>query len=123
MKAIDTPLGTYRWVENWITIPDSSLGSENGRTHGVAVLSSGEIVIFQQANPAVLFFSPEGDLLRAWGDFPGAHGLTVVIEEGQERLWATWMQMLPILRRQRAEPGYFYTPRIPSSAASGTTFA
>jgi len=86
---LDTPLGKFRWIENWITIPDSPLGKINGRTHGIVVLKSGEIVIFHQANPAVLFYSPEGDLLRSWGDYPGAHGLTLVEENGVEHLWLT----------------------------------
>lgn len=84
---IDTPLGTYRWIENWITIPTSPLGQTNGRTHGVAVTKSGDIVIFHQADPAVLIYSPEGELRNAWGAFPGAHGLTIVNEDGADYLW------------------------------------
>ena len=87
--TIETPFGNYRWIENWITIPDSPLGRTNGRTHGVAVLKSGEIVVFHQADPAVLFYSPAGELLRSWGCFPGAHGLTLVEENGAEYLWLT----------------------------------
>jgi hypothetical protein len=88
-KTLETPVGNYRWIENWITIPDSPLGRTNGRTHGVAVLKSGEIVVFHQADPAVLFYSPDGTLLRSWGSFPGAHGLTLVEENGVEYLWLT----------------------------------
>jgi len=84
---IETPLGTYRWIENWITIPDSPLGLENGRTHGIAVTRGGNVVIFHQANPAVLIYSPEGKLLDSWGNYPGAHGLTLVEEDGVEYLW------------------------------------
>lgn len=29
-------------------------------------------------------------------------------------LWATWQTILPIMRRQRAEPGYVYRPPLPS---------
>ena len=87
--TLDTPIGTYRWIENWITIPDSPLGRTNGRTHGVAALKSGEIVVFHQADPAVFFYSPDGKLLRSWGSFPGAHGLTLVEENGVEYLWLT----------------------------------
>ena len=84
---LKTALGNYRWIENWITIPDSPQGKINGRTHGIAVLKSGEVVVFHQADPAVLFYSPEGRLLRSWGNFPGAHGLTVTEENGVEFLW------------------------------------
>lgn len=34
-------------------------------------------------------------------------------------LWATWKEMIPILKRQRVEPGYCHTPRIPGGTASG----
>ena len=84
---IQTELGPYRWIEDWITIPESRFSETKGRTHGVAVLKNGEIVIFHQADPALLFYSPEGELIRKWGNFPGAHALTVIEEEGRELLW------------------------------------
>lgn len=33
-------------------------------------------------------------------------------------LFAVWREMLPILRRQREEPGWFFTPQIPQPAAT-----
>lgn len=87
--TLETPVGKFRWIENWITIPESPVGRTNGRSHGVAVLKTGEIVVFHQADPAVLFYSPGGKLLRSWGSFPGAHGLTLVEENGVEFLWLT----------------------------------
>ena len=84
---IATPLGTYRWIEDWIKIPDPAATGNNGRTHGVAVTRDGRIVIFHQADPAVLIYSPAGELLNSWGEFPGAHGLTLVEEDGVELLW------------------------------------
>ena len=33
-------------------------------------------------------------------------------------LWATWREMLPILRRQRSEPTYFHTPPVPQNEGS-----
>jgi len=86
---LQTPLGSYRWIENWITIPESPLGKTNGRTHGAAVARDGRIIIFHQADPAILLYSPEGELLASWGSFPGAHGLTLVEEDGEEFLWLT----------------------------------
>jgi DNA-binding beta-propeller fold protein YncE len=81
---------TYEWIENWAKIPDSPSGRANGRTHGVAVNRAGEVIVFNQADPAVLFFGPRGNLMRSWGDrFPGAHGLTLVEEDGHELLWLT----------------------------------
>ena len=81
---------TYEWIENWARIPESASDRANGRTHGVAVDSRGRIIVFHQADPAVLFFDDSGKLLSAWGDrFPGAHGLTLVRENGSEYLWLT----------------------------------
>jgi fatty acid desaturase len=31
-------------------------------------------------------------------------------------LWATWRELLPLMRRQREEPGYFSVPRVPQNA-------
>ena len=79
----------YEWVERWAVIPDTESGRKNGRTHGVAVTSAGSVVVFHQANPAVVFYSPDGRIQRSWGDtFGGAHGLTLVHED-QEYLWLT----------------------------------
>ncbi len=35
----------------------------------------------------MLVYSPERKLLDAWGEYEGAHGVTLVEEEGQEFLW------------------------------------
>ncbi len=38
----------------------------------------------------VLIYNKEGDLRDTWGDaYPGAHGMTLVQEDGQDRLWLT----------------------------------
>jgi hypothetical protein len=125
---IENALGAYRWIENWIKIPDSPLGKTNGRTHGIVVTRAGNIILFHQAVPAILTYSPEGKLLDAWGDFPGAHGLTLVEEDGVEYLWladeatkqvakATLdgkiVQTLP----QPPHPAYAETPYIPTWVA------
>lgn len=81
---------TYQWIDNWATIPDTTTGKENGRTHGVVVSKTGDVLVFHQADPAVLVFDPSGNLKHAWGDrFLGAHGMTLVEEGGDEFLWLT----------------------------------
>ncbi len=81
---------TYEWIDNWSRIPDNESGRTNGRTHGVVVTEAGNIIVFHQANPAVLVFGPDANLLHAWGDrFGGAHGLTLANEDGTEYLWLT----------------------------------
>ncbi len=80
----------YEWIENWAKIPDTSSGKENGRTHSVVVLRNGNIVVFNQADPAILIFNQEGKLISSWGDrFGGAHGLTLTEENNEEFLWLT----------------------------------
>lgn len=80
----------YEWIDNWVRIPASPSGQENGRTHGVVVSTSGKVIVFHQANPAVLIYDPDGALVEAWGDrFAGAHGLALAREDGDEFLWIT----------------------------------
>jgi len=78
----------YQWVDNWITIPDTPTGRADGRTHGVAVSKTGDIFIFHQADPAMLRYDAQGSLKDSWGnEYPKAHGLTLVQEDGEEYLW------------------------------------
>lgn len=87
---IGTGNQTYEWIDNWARIPDTPSGRENGRTHGVVVSESGDVLVFNQANPGVLVFGADGRLKNAWGDrFGGAHGMTLVKEGGTEYLWLT----------------------------------
>jgi len=80
----------YEWIDEWATIPDTESGRENGRTHGVAVTSDGRVVVFNQADPAVLLFDRNGDLTDSWGSrFGGAHGLTLTGDNGGEHFWLT----------------------------------
>jgi hypothetical protein len=80
----------YEWIEDWAKIPDTRSGRENGRTHGIVILNNGNIIVFNQADPAILIFTPEGKLIFYWGDrFGGAHGLTLTEENGEEYLWLT----------------------------------
>ncbi len=81
---------TYEWIENWARIPDTASGRENGRTHGVVVTRSGNVMVFNQADPAVLTFDQTGELISSWGSrFAGAHGMTLVQEGNAEYLWLT----------------------------------
>jgi hypothetical protein len=81
---------TYEWLEHWARIPDTESGRENGRTHSIVALAGGDVIIFNQAQPGVLRFDPDGKLKNAWGDrFSGAHGLTLVNDGKNELLWLT----------------------------------
>jgi sugar lactone lactonase YvrE len=62
----------------------------SGRTHGIAVTEDDRVVVFRQADPAVLLYDTTGVLLDTWGDrFLGAHGLTLVREDSRDLLWLT----------------------------------
>lgn len=87
MDVLWTKAGDYWWRENWITIPQTETGRANGRTHAATVSRDGSICVFHQAVPAVLVYSPSGVILNSWGDYPGAHGMTLVEENGEEFLW------------------------------------
>lgn len=81
----------YEWIDHWAWIPDAPSGRENGRTHGVCVLMSGNVVVFHQADHALVTYDPAGRLVSAVGGsrWNGAHGLTRVVDGGREYLWLT----------------------------------
>lgn len=88
--TVRTDSSRYVWREHWVRIPESAAKDAGGRTHGVAVTQSGQVVVFAQASPAVYFFTPNGEEIAAWGNqFAGAHGLTLVEEDDTEFLWLT----------------------------------
>jgi hypothetical protein len=123
--VLETPAGTYRWHEDWVSIPGRA-HSPNGRTHGVAVARSGHLYIFHQAVPGMLEYDAAGKLLSSWGEYPGAHGLTLVEEYGQEFFWLTDEKRLAVEKttlqgkvvQQLAPPPYAATePYIPTWVA------
>lgn len=87
---INSAKNKYEWIEDWVKIPRSQRNPVNGRTHGIVVTGEGNIVVFNQANPAILIYDSTGKLITSWGDrFSGAHGLTIVQSNGKEFLWLT----------------------------------
>lgn len=95
-NLLETPNGTYRWHEHWIRVPEIAARPVNGRTHGAAVGKNGSIYIFHQAVPGILVYDATGKLLKSWGNYPGAHGLTLVEEEGAEFLWLTDQERISV---------------------------
>jgi DNA-binding beta-propeller fold protein YncE len=80
----------YAWRENWAQTPDVPPSRENGRTHGAAVTHDGHVYVFHQSVPTVLHFDESGQLIESWGEeFPQAHGMTLVVEDGVEYFWLT----------------------------------
>lgn len=81
---------SYQWIDNWARIPAMPAERRNGRTHSVVVSREGRVFVFHQAVPAVLEFTAEGRLRASWGEFAGAHGMTLAGGEGgEEHLWLT----------------------------------
>lgn len=89
MNATTNPKPGFKWIDNWARIPESPTGKANGRTHGVCVTRSGNVVVFHQAHNGLLTFDATGRLVSATGGdrWLGAHGLTRTEESGTEYLW------------------------------------
>jgi len=86
---INTKLGKYKWIENWARIPDPFIGTDNKRTHGVVVTRENDVIICHQAVPTILIYNQDAVLISSWGNYPGAHGMTLTVENGSEYLWLT----------------------------------
>lgn len=79
---------SFLWIDHWVQLPQTKFRKSTGQSYAVAVSDAQSVVIFQQANPAVMIYNLQGKLLDSWdGFFPGAHGLTLVKEQNEEFLW------------------------------------
>ncbi len=76
----------YEVLDGWAKLP---VGVNLGYTHGIAVDRVGNVHVFNESQHAVAVFAPDGTFVRSWGAelFPGAHGLTLVEEDGAEVLY------------------------------------
>lgn len=80
----------YRALEWSPHIPAPWQGQTNAHTHGVTVAGDGRVIIFSQANPAVVRSDVEGDPRDTRGSGGrGAHGLMLARESKGEMLWLT----------------------------------
>lgn len=79
----------YRHVSGWAEQALAQVSVKNG--HALAIDAAGRI-FFLTDDPQnnVIILSSGGDLLETWtARMPGAHGMTLVDEEGTERLFIT----------------------------------
>lgn len=77
----------YAWDPAWGSLPD---GAALGNTHGGIVFDrGGRIYVSSDTAAAVRVFAADGELLDSWGAelAGGLHGMTLVEEGGEERLW------------------------------------
>ncbi len=78
----------YEWLEDWADVPSPDEASIGWAHPGIAVTGGGEVVSFHPERPDVMFFGAEGQFLRSWPTrLKEGHGITLVIENGQELIW------------------------------------
>jgi DNA-binding beta-propeller fold protein YncE len=78
----------YRWVDNWAKIPDTQSARTGWAHHGIVVTKGGEVITFHQSDRTALVLGGGGELVRSWQtDLAEGHGITLVTEEGTEKLW------------------------------------
>ncbi|MCF2950257.1 6-bladed beta-propeller [Paraglaciecola aquimarina] len=78
---------TYKVNTHWGQLDPAMFPVEN--CHDLAIDSQGRIImITDNVKNNIIIYSPEGKLLEAWGtEFPGAHAIKVVNENGQDYLY------------------------------------
>ncbi|WP_411846019.1 hypothetical protein AAFN60_21085 [Roseibacillus persicicus] len=78
----------YRQIPGWGVL-DKQTPVKN--CHGLVEDSEGHIILLtDEVQNNVIVYSPDGKLVSKWGHhFPGAHGLTLVQEDGREVLYLT----------------------------------
>jgi sugar lactone lactonase YvrE len=78
----------YEWLDDWAGIPDSASARRGWAHPGLAVTAAGQIVTFHQGDPTLVFFDPDGTLIRTVDTgLTEGHGITLVEEDGVEYLW------------------------------------
>jgi DNA-binding beta-propeller fold protein YncE len=70
----------FRWTPGWGKLPT---GTRLGDVPAIGVDSHDQILVFQRAEPPVLVFNQDGDLLASWGDglFKRPHGIFVAPDD------------------------------------------
>lgn len=78
----------YRIVPGW-----GDLGEKTPvkNCHGIVCDAAGNLILFtDETKNNVIVYDPSGKLIHKWGtQFPGAHGLSLVMEGGKEVLYLT----------------------------------
>jgi hypothetical protein len=86
--SVGEGLQTYAWIDSWAQVPHPESAARGWAHPGAAVTRAGEVVTVHPAEPLILFFTPDGHLVRSWRvDVTEAHGITSTGEGDAERLW------------------------------------
>jgi hypothetical protein len=92
VRAADTTLGSgdyrYRVVPNWGVLDDKTPVKN---CHGMVCTKDQHLVLLtDHPQNNVIVYDQAGRLVHKWGtQFPGAHGLSLVVEDGKELLFIT----------------------------------
>ena len=79
---------TYEWIDGWAKIPDSESVRTTHVHDGIVFSDSGHVLHFLRADGSVVVLDKDGNLVRSWDStLTGAHGMTLVREDGSEYLW------------------------------------
>ena len=81
------PGASYAWVKDWGRLEG---GKDLGNTHGCLVVDrDGNVLANTDTEHAVMAFTADGKLLRAWGkEFHGGlHGMCLRVEDGEQALY------------------------------------
>lgn len=81
----------YTWDSQWAKLPKTIRA---GYTHGITVDRQGLVHVYNQSPHGMLTFDSDGRFVRTWDEFPsdrflGAHGLTLVHNDGEDYIWLT----------------------------------
>ena len=78
----------YRVVPGWGNLGESTPVND---CHGLAIDREGHVILFtNETRNNVVVYDRRGKLVHKWGtQFPGAHGLSLVVESGREVLYLT----------------------------------
>ena len=78
---------TYESVPGWCELPGRKA---LGNTHGGMVVDREGLVYFNtDTKRSIMVYSPDGKFLRSFAeDFVGIHGMTIVVEENEEFIYA-----------------------------------
>ncbi|MAG34808.1 MAG: hypothetical protein CL878_00940 [Dehalococcoidia bacterium] len=78
----------YEWLDRWAQVPGSERERATQAHHGIVVTASDDIVLHHQADLAMQVLDQDGKVLRTWPTgLTGAHGMTLVRENGADYLW------------------------------------
>jgi len=78
----------FRWVLDWDVAARYGESSREWAHHGIALTTSGDLVVMAADGPNVLLFGPDDRLLSTWkAPVVAGHGLTIAAEHGEDVLW------------------------------------